>query len=107
MPCPMNSRTTPSPCFRACRSMALPMACTGWPGPAAAIPSSIASRVSITKRRSASDTSPTARVTEESPCTPSRKIVTSTLTMSPSANGRLSGIPWQITSLTEVHTDFG
>ena len=67
----------------------------------------MATRVSAIKRRSASDTSPTANVMEVSPCTPSKKIVTSTLTMSPSARGRLSGMPWQITSLTEVHTDLG
>lgn len=28
-------------------------------------------------------------------------------TMSPSSKGRLSGIPWQITSFTEVQTDLG
>ena len=31
----------------------------------------------------------------------------SMLTMSPSSSGRLSGMPWQITSLTDVHSDFG
>ena len=31
----------------------------------------------------------------------------SMLTMSPSSSGRLSGMPWQTTSLTEVHSDFG
>ena len=29
------------------------------------------------------------------------------LTMSPSSSGRSSGMPWQITSLTEVQIDFG
>lgn len=29
------------------------------------------------------------------------------LTISPSCKGRLSGIPWQITSFTEVQQDFG
>ena len=33
--------------------------------------------------------------------------MTSTFTMSPSASDRLSGIPWQITSFTDVQTDFG
>ena len=28
-------------------------------------------------------------------------------TMSPSASARLSGMPWQMTSLIDVHTDFG
>ena len=27
--------------------------------------------------------------------------------MSPSSSGRLSGIPWQMTSFTEVQSDFG
>ena len=27
--------------------------------------------------------------------------------MSPSASARSSGMPWQMTSFTEVHTDFG
>ena len=31
----------------------------------------------------------------------------STLTMSPSCRGLSSGIPWQITSLMEVHRDLG
>ena len=29
----------------------------------------------------------------------------STLTMSPSSSSVLSGMPWQMTSLTEVHSD--
>lgn len=29
------------------------------------------------------------------------------LTMSPSSTTRLSGMPWQITSLMLVHSDFG
>ena len=35
------------------------------------------------------------------------RTVMSTLMMSPSTNGRSSGIPWHTTLLTEVHTDFG
>ena len=31
----------------------------------------------------------------------------SRFTMSPSSSGRLSGMPWQITSFTEVQMDFG
>ena len=34
-------------------------------------------------------------------------MVTSQLTMSPSCSTRSSGIPWQMTSFTEVHSDFG
>ena len=37
----------------------------------------------------------------------SRKTVTSMLTMSPSLRARESGMPWQMHSLTEVHTDLG
>ena len=66
-----------------------------------------ATRVSATSRRECSSTSPIINVTDVSPWTPSRYTVTSTLTMSPSASRRESGIPWQITSLTDVHTDFG
>ena len=51
--------------------------------------------------------SPTQNVALVSPCTPSTNTVTSTLTMSPSRSARSSGMPWQMTSLTDVHTDFG
>jgi hypothetical protein len=57
--------------------------------------------------REAASTSPTRNVAEVSPCTPSMKAVTSTLTMSPSRRRRESGIPWQTISLTEVHSDLG
>jgi hypothetical protein len=50
---------------------------------------------------------PTGNVALVSPWTPFRKIVTSRLTMSPSTSARSSGIPWQITSLTDVHSDLG
>ena len=50
---------------------------------------------------------PTGNVALVSPCTPSRKIVTSRLTMSPSISARSSGMPWQMTSLTDVHSDLG
>ena len=33
--------------------------------------------------------------------------VMSTLTMSPSRSSVLSGMPWQTTSLTDVHSDLG
>jgi hypothetical protein len=39
--------------------------------------------------------------------TPPMYVVTSMLMMSPSCSARESGIPWQITSLTLVHTLFG
>ena len=41
-----------------------------------------------------------------SPCTPPMKAVMSTFTMSPSSSTVLSGMPWQMTSLTLVHNDF-
>ena len=50
---------------------------------------------------------PTKNVAFVSPCTPSRKSVTSMLTMSPSRSARSSGMPWQMTSFTDVQTDFG
>ena len=42
-----------------------------------------------------------------SPCTPFLNAVMSMLTMSPSSSTVSSGMPWQITSLTELHSDFG
>ena len=50
---------------------------------------------------------PTPTVAEVSPCIPSTYAVTSMLTMSPSARGRSSGIPWQSTSFTDVQIDLG
>ena len=52
-------------------------------------------------------TSPQKNVREQSPWCPSRKTVTSMLMMSPSTSARLSGIPWQMHSLTEVQTLLG
>ena len=75
---------------------ASPLRCRG-----RAIPWS--TRISSVERASIS---PTANVALVSPCTPPRKIVTSTFTISPSRSARSSGMPWQITSLTDVHTDF-
>ena len=42
-----------------------------------------------------------------SPCTPPMKAVMSMFTMSPSWTTVESGMPWQITSLREVQSDFG
>ena len=47
----------------------------------------------------------TVKVSFRSPWYPPRNAVTSTLTMSPLCSSRASGMPWQMTSLTEVHTD--
>ncbi len=77
------------------------------PGRTASIPTSRLVRVTSTSRREASSTSPTRKVALVSPCTPSRKMVTSQFTMSPSWSTVESGIPWQMTSFTLVHSDFG
>ena len=87
--------------------MAWPMSLKGRPGRTAAMPRSRHSRVTSMRRLDASSMAPTANVALVSPWTPSRKIVTSRLTMSPSRSGRSSGMPWQMTSFTEVHNDFG
>jgi hypothetical protein len=42
-----------------------------------------------------------------SPCTPSMYAVISMLTMSPSLMTVESGMPWQITSFSDVHIDLG
>jgi hypothetical protein len=60
-----------------------------------------------TRSRDTGSTSPTRKVALVSPWTPPMKDVTSTLTMSPSARRRLSGMPWQMISLTEVQSDLG
>ena len=44
---------------------------------------------------------------EQSPWTPSRYTVTSIFSVSPAASGRESGMPWQITSFTDVQIDLG
>ena len=77
----------------------------GRPGFTASMPSIRHSWVTRTRRFEPSSTSPTRKVAFVSPCTPSRYSVTSRLTMSPSASGRSSGMPWQMTSFTEVHSD--
>ena len=49
----------------------------------------------------------TQNVASVSPWTPSRYAVTSTLMMSPSSITVESGMPWQMTSFSEVQQDFG
>ena len=71
------------------------------------MPSVVHSRVTRMSRIDSGSAVPTAHVALVSPWTPSRNKVTSRLTMSPSRRTRLSGIPWQMTSLTEVQIDFG
>ena len=107
IPWPTKALTTPYPWPAASVSMARPMSEMGRPGRTASMATSRHSRVTPTRRREASSTLPTPKVALVSPWTPSRYTVTSMLTMSPSARGRSSGIPWQMTSLTDVHTDLG
>ena len=87
--------------------MARPISDTAAPALTAPMPLFRATRVSSTSRRECSSTSPTINVADVSPWTPSRYTVTSMLMMSPEASRRESGIPWQITSFTDVHTDLG
>ena len=77
------------------------------PGRTALMPRSSASLVRSTRRRVSSSTSPARNVALVSPWTPSRNAVMSMFTMSPSATTVLSGIPWQMTSLTLEHSDLG
>ncbi len=71
------------------------------------MPRIIASRVRSTSSRDSSVTSPARNVALVSPCTPPMKAVMSMLTMSPSRITVSSGMPWQMTSFSEVHSDFG
>ena len=67
----------------------------------------VASRVRSTSSRASSSTSPTRKVAFVSPCTPPMKAVMSMLQMSPSSRTVESGMPWQMTSLSDVQSDFG
>ena len=87
--------------------MTRPTAFSGRPGATARMPRIIASCVRSTSSRDSSSTSPARKVALVSPCTPPMNAVMSMLTMSPSLISVSSGIPWQITSFSEVHSDFG
>src|SRR3954453_21403257 len=87
--------------------MTRPMAVIGRPRATAGMPRIIASGARSTSSRASSLTSPTQKVASVSPCTPPMYAVTSTLMMSPSSSTVVSGMPWQITSLSEVQHDFG
>jgi hypothetical protein len=63
--------------------------------------------VTRTSWRLSGSTSPTKNVALVSPWTPPMNPVTSMLQMSPSCSARESGMPWQMTSLTDVHDAFG
>jgi hypothetical protein len=67
----------------------------------------VASWVRSTSSRTSSSTSPARNVAFVSPCTPPMNAVTSMLTMSPSWMTVESGMPWQITSLSDVQHDLG
>jgi hypothetical protein len=87
--------------------MTRPIALSGRPGATARIPRIIASCVRSTRSLDSSSTSPARNVALVSPCTPPMNAVMSMLTMSPSATTVSSGMPWQITSFSEVHSDLG
>mmetsp|Transcript_26630 Transcript_26630/g.85724 ORF Transcript_26630/g.85724 Transcript_26630/m.85724 type:complete len:230 (-) Transcript_26630:30-719(-) len=109
MPCPANVSTTLKPHFRAASSQAAPMSEMCLSGPHTAMPAARHSLVaSMSSRASSSGSPPTTNIADVSPWYPCRlKSVTSTLMMSPSTRGRLSGMPWTTTSLTEVQQDLG
>ena len=67
----------------------------------------VASCVRSTSSRFSSATSPARKVAFVSPCTPPMNAVTSMFTMSPSSTTVESGMPWQMTSFSEVQHDFG
>ena len=63
--------------------------------------------VASTSFCTSSDTFPTQIVRLVSPWYPFKNTVTSTLMMSPSISSVVSGMPWQMHSFREVHTDLG
>ncbi|MCY1559372.1 hypothetical protein D9M68_964030 [compost metagenome] len=65
------------------------------------------SLVRSTRSLDSSSTSPTRNVKFVSPWTPPMKAVMSMFRMSPSWTTVLSGMPWQITSFSDEHRDFG
>ena len=87
--------------------MTLPIAFSGRPGATARMPRIIASRVRSTSSRDSVSTSPARNVAFVSPCTPPMNAVMSIFTMSPSFMTVSSGMPWQMTSFSDVHRDFG
>ena len=87
--------------------MAWPMSPSRAPGLTLTMPFHMASKVIWHRRRAAMLASPTMYMRLLSPCQPSLMTVTSMLTMSPFLSGRSSGMPWQTTSLIEVHSEAG
>ena len=77
------------------------------PGRTLTMPFHMASKVTAHRRRAAMEVSPTRNMRLLSPCQPSLMTVTSMLTMSLFFSGRSSGMPWQTTSLSEVHSEAG
>ncbi len=83
------------------------MTLTSRPGWAAAMPRSMAACVTSTSFFACSEPAPAMKLPQLSPWTPCLYAVMSTLTMSPSSMTVESGMPWQMTSLIEVHSDLG
>ena len=87
--------------------MAWPMSPTWAPGLATAMPRIIASWVTSHRRLAFTPTLPAKNMRLVSPYQPSRMVVTSMFTMSPSCRRFSPGMPWQTTWLIEVQIDFG
>ena len=108
IPCPPSSRTTLHPSRRASSSIAAPTSPRRAPSRTTAMPASRQARATSTRRRASALASPITNVAEVSPWKPPRAVVTSTLTMSPSARRTLrEGMPWQTTWFLLVHTAAG
>ena len=108
IPCPPISSTTEYPFSWAWVLIASAISPRCPHGFAAARPSSRHSSVTFTRRSARSDTCPILNIRDASEKYPLRIVDTSTLMMSPSCKMIfLSGIPWQISLLIEVHTLFG
>ena len=73
------------------------------PGTAAAMPAIIASRVVSMSCWTGSGGTPTKKVRAASPCQPSTMAPASTDTIWPSRMTRSPGMPWTISSSSEMH----
>ena len=84
-----------------------PVVLTGHPGKRASIAACMQSKAAWVTATASSPPLPMIKVSDWSPNHPSTMLVASTLMMSPSFNRVSSGIPWQMTSLIDVHMLFG
>jgi hypothetical protein len=98
-----NWRTMPKACGLATSSTAAEMSSMWLPGTAAAMPAIIASRVASISRCTGPGGTPTKNVRAASPCQPSTIAPASTDTICPSRIVRSPGMPWTISSSSEMH----